>query len=129
MTLAAAILEAPQGKQLVLEKVSAKATLQDLFAEVTISQEYRNTEETNIEAVYTFPLPLDGVLLELHAELGGRKFVGTIVEKSEAERRYEDAITDGDAAILLEQAEPGLYTASVGNLLPGETARYGTPKL
>ena len=54
---------------------------------------------------------------------------GTVVAKTEAERRYEDAITDGDAAVLLEQPQPGLYTASVGNLAPGETAtirfRYG----
>jgi Ca-activated chloride channel family protein len=52
-----------------------------------------------------------------------------VVEKKKAVERYEDAVTDGDTAILLEQLEPGLYSASVGNLMPGETAtvrfRYG----
>jgi Ca-activated chloride channel homolog len=125
----AAILESAHGEAVVLEEVQAEASINDLLAEVTVKQRYRNTEDTNIEAVYTFPLPLDGVLLGLEVEIGDRKLVGTVVEKSDAERRYENAITDGDAAILLEQAEPGLYTASVGNLLPGETVtirfRYG----
>jgi Ca-activated chloride channel homolog len=126
---AAAVLESVHGEVVVLEEVRAEASINDLLAEVTVAQRYRNPEDTNIEAVYTFPLPLDGVLLGFEVEIGDRKLVGTVVEKSDAERRYEDAITDGDAAVLLEQSEPGLYTASVGNLLPGETAtirfRYG----
>ena len=126
---AAAVLESVHGEAIVLVDVRAEASINDLLAEVTVAQRYRNPENTNIEAVYTFPLPLDGVLLRFEVEIGDRKLAGTVVEKSEAERRYEDAITDGDAAVLLEQAQPGLYTASVGNLLPGETAtirfRYG----
>ena len=128
-TSAAAVLESVHGEGVVLEEVRAEASINDLLAEVTVAQRYRNPEDSNIEAVYTFPLPLDGVLLGFEVEIAERKLTGTVVEKSDAERRYEDAITDGDAAILLEQAEPGLYTASVGNLLPGETAtirfRYG----
>ena len=126
---AAAVLESVHGEGVVLEEVRADASINDLLAEVTVAQRYRNPENTNIEAVYTFPLPLDGVLLGFEVELGDRKLVGTVADKSDAERTYEDAITDGDAAVLLEQVQPGLYTASVGNLLPGETAtirfRYG----
>ncbi len=126
---AAAVLESVRGEAIVLEEVRAEASINDLMAEVTVTQRYRNPEATNVEAVYTFPLPLDGVLLGFGVEIGDRRLAGVVVEKAEGERRYEEAITDGDAAVLLEQAEPGLYTASVGNLLPGETAtirfRYG----
>ncbi len=125
----AAVLESVDGEAIILEEVRAEASINDLLAEVAVTQRYRNPEATNIEAIYTFPLPLDGVLLGFEVEIGDRRLAGTVVEKAEAERRYEDAITDGDAAVLLEEAEPGLYTASVGNLLPGETAtvrfRYG----
>jgi len=41
-----------------------------------------------------------------------------VIEKSGAEDRYEDAITEGDTAIMLEQIEPGLYAMNVGNLQP-----------
>jgi len=126
---AAAVLESLEGEAVVLEDVRVEATINDLLADVTVTQRYRNPEKRNVEAVYTFPLPLDGVLLDFTVEIGDRRLAGTVVEKAKAERRYEDAITDGDAAILLEQAEPGLYTASVGNILPGETVtvrfRYG----
>ena len=124
-----AVLECVHGESAVLEEVRVEASIDDLLAEVTVTQRYRNPEPTNIEAVYTFPLPLDAVLLGFEIDIGDRKLAGAVVERSEAERRYEDAITDGNAAMLLEQAEPGLYTASVGNLLPGEAAtlrfRYG----
>ncbi len=127
--VAAAVLEGVKGGSPVLEEVRARAVINDLLAEIEVTQRYRNPGANVIEAVYTFPLPLDGVLLGFEFEIGGRRHAGRVVARTEAEDRYEDAITDGDAAVLLEQAGPGLYTASVGNLLPGETAtiyfRYG----
>jgi len=99
-----------------------EALLDQLNSKVTVEQRYRNPTSVNIEAVYTFPLPLDAVLLAFEVEIGGRRLAGWIVKKAAAEREYEEAITDGDTAILLEQAGPGLYTASIGNFMPGETA-------
>ena len=112
-----------QGERVALCDVTVSAVLQDLLAEVTFSQVYRNDEKTNIEAVYTFPLPLDAVLLEVEVEIGERRLKGTVVEKKAAEKKYEDAVEAGDAAVMLEVIEPGLYTMNVGNLLPQETAK------
>ena len=127
MTMAAT-LESAQG-QVVLEEVAIDAAVDDLMTVVDVCQRYRNPGTRHIEAVYTFPLPVEAVLLKFTVEIDDRKMAGTVIAKPEAEQRYEDAITDGDAAVLLEQPQPGLYTASVGNLAPGETAtvrfRYG----
>ncbi|MDE0221757.1 MAG: VIT and VWA domain-containing protein [Spirochaetaceae bacterium] len=124
----AATLESAQG-QVVLEEVGIDADVADLMTVVDVSQRYRNPGTGHIEAVYTFPLPVEAVLLQFTVEIGDRTMAGTVIAKPEAERQYEDAITDGNAAVLLEQPQPGLYTASVGNLAPGETAtvrfRYG----
>ena len=124
----AAVLESAQG-QVVLEEVGIDAAVDDLMTVVDVCQRYRNPGTGHIEAVYTFPLPVEAVLLQFTVEIGDRTMAGTVIAKAEAERRYEDAVTDGDAAVLLEQPQPGLYTASVGNLAPGETAtvrfRYG----
>ncbi|QKS30672.1 MAG: VWA domain-containing protein [Candidatus Accumulibacter similis] len=111
------------GERVALCDVSVSAVLQDLLAEVAVSQTYRNDERVNIEAVYTFPLPLDAVLLELEVEIGGRLLKGVVVEKKAAEGKYEDAVEAGDAAVMLEAIEPGLFTMNVGNLLPQETAK------
>ncbi len=115
----AAVLESAHGETIILEEVRAEVTVNDPLAEVTVEQRDRNPDDINVEAVYTFPLPLDGVLLGFEVAIGDRRLSGTIVGKAEAERRYEHAITDGDAAVLLEEAEPGFYTASVGNRMPG----------
>lgn len=126
---AVAVLKGKAEEAVILEEVAVEATIDDLLVEVTVQQRYRNPEKTNIEAVYTFPLPPDAVLLDFAAEIGAHRLVAAVVEKKKAVERYEDAVTDGDTAILLEQLEPGLYSASVGNLMPGETAtvrfRYG----
>jgi Ca-activated chloride channel family protein len=113
----------------VLQGVQASGRLDGLFFELTVRQTYRNTGARNLEVVYTFPLPLDAVLLGLDVELGGKRLSGTVCEKRDAEGRYEAAIAEGDTPILLERSGDGLYTASLGNLMPGETAvleyRYG----
>lgn len=117
----AAVLETAQGGRILLQKVDVEGHLHDLMSDIAITQTYKNKEPVTIEGVYTFPLPLDAVLLELTVTLGERTLAGHVVAKAEAEERYEEAITDGDAAIMLQQVEPGLYTMNVGNLKPGET--------
>ena len=66
-----------------------------------MSQTYRNDEQVNIEAVYTFPLPLDAVLLDLQVEIGGRILKGVVVEKKaaeEAKKATEEAKKAADEA-------------------------------
>src|SRR3974390_2607883 len=91
------------GEKVALKDVSVSAILRDLLAEVTVSQSYQNEEQTNIEAVYTFPLPLDAVLLDLDIVIGNRHLKGAVVEKRAAEKKYEEAVESGDAAVMLEE--------------------------
>ena len=118
----AAVLEPVGEGRVALESVNVRARLHGLLSETKVTQTYRNLEEENIEAVYTFPLPLDAVLLELELTLNGRTLRGVVQAKTEAEARYEDAIDEGDSAVLLQAAGSGLFTINVGNLMPGETA-------
>jgi hypothetical protein len=63
--------------------------------------------ERTLKAVYTFPLPLDAILLELDVQIGGRRLEGTVIERKVAERQPEDAFCEGDSAVMLEVAELG----------------------
>ena len=121
-TAAAAILEPVGEARIALESVDIQAILRGLMSEVVVTQTYRNLESSNIEAVYTFPLPLDAVLLDLTLELNGKILRGVVQTRANAGERYEDAIEDGDSAILLQKPEPGLFTMNVGNILPNEQA-------
>jgi len=117
-----AILKERNGNAVALQSVKVKGRLHDLMAEVEVEQAYTNPQKKNIEAIYTFPLPLGSALLGLDVEIDGKKLTGSVVEKKQAEREYEDAVTDGNSAILLQEAGPGLYTVSIGNLMAGESA-------
>ncbi len=125
----AAILQSVAGEALTLTRVCARGQVDGLLFELTVEQHYRNPSATNIEAVYTFPLPSAAVLLDLDVRLGDRLLTGVVVERRAAEAFYEEAIDKGDTAIMLERAGDGLCTVNLGNLMAGEEAiiryRYG----
>ena len=122
MTQAAARLETETGRAVPFKGTRAEVFLEDLLFETRIVQTYRNDEEANVEAVYTFPLPAEAVLLDFEARIGDRTLRSEAAERKEARERYEDAVVEGRGAVLLEEVEPNLHSASVGNLLPGEEA-------
>jgi Ca-activated chloride channel family protein len=105
----------------VLAGVSAVGRLDGVLFELTLRQTYRNACDQNLEVVYTFPLPHQGVVLGFASELNGSRMVGTIVATPQAEQQYEKALTEGDAPVMLEALhEGGLHTANIGNLKPGD---------
>lgn len=59
-----ALCEARDGENLVLEGVKAKAVAGRML-DMTIEQRFKNPEPTNVEVIYTFPLPWHAVLLRL----------------------------------------------------------------
>ncbi len=107
---------------LPLQETQISAEFHDLVSDVTLTQTFINPEPESIEAVYTFPLPIDAVLLGFSVSLNEKLLIGCVQEKQSAKNKYEDAIEEGDTAILLEQVEEGLYTVNIGHLLAGETA-------
>ncbi len=111
-----------RGVKIPLVKTSIQGELRDTALETTVIQHYRNDEQETIEAVYTFPLPVGATLLSLEVDLNGKTLAGTVVARAEAEEAYEDAITDGDSALLLQQVNEALYTLNIGNLQPGDAA-------
>ena len=129
MNDATAILRSTHGEAMSLLGVTARGKAVGLHFELAVEQRYRNATTANLEVVYTFPLPLNAVLLDLEVRLGGKTLKGVVVEKSTGEAQYEEAIDKGDTAILLELAGDGLYTVNFGNLMAGEEAtityRYG----
>jgi Ca-activated chloride channel family protein len=104
----------------VLCGLRADGRLDGLLFELTLRQTYRNTSERTLEVVYTFPLPSQAVLLGFATELNGVRQVGTMVAQRAAERRYEQALSSGDAPVMLESLGGGLHTANIGNLKPGD---------
>lgn len=109
-----------QGELVSLQGVTVSGEVLGAFAEITVVQRYRNDEPRAIEAIYTFPLPTDASVTGFTMTVAEKLLEGTVLEREEAFRKYDEALVAGDGAALLEQERPNVFTASVGNLLPGE---------
>lgn len=108
------------GRGVALLGVEVRAEVVGGHCRSAVRQRYRNDEARAVEAVYTFPLPAGGVVTGFAMTAEGRRIEGEVHERDEAFRRYDDALTAGHGAALLEQERPDVFTANVGNLLPGE---------
>ncbi len=86
-----------------------------------IRQEYKNETDDVLEIVYTFPVAWGTALLGMSADMNGKRREGVVVEKKEAEDGYEKSVLEGNSAVLLQKSAPGLYTANLGNIGPGES--------
>jgi len=96
-------------------------TISGPTARVRVTQAFRNTTRGWVEARYVYPMGADGAVDTLKMVVGGRVIVGEIMEKKEARETYETARDQGQAAGLVEQERPNVFTTSVANVGPGQT--------
>lgn len=108
------------GEAIPLQGVEVQGEVLGGHAQVKVRQRYKNAEPKPVEAVYTFPLPSDATLTGFSMTCDGRRVEGVVKEREQAFRDYDDAISAGHGAALLDQERPNVFTAQVGNLLPGE---------
>jgi len=92
------------------------------ISEITLEQTYRNDEPVAIEAVYSFPIPMHAVLLDVSIRIADRELTGQVSAKNKAEESYERAVEDGDTAMFVRKVSDCLYSVSLGNLQPEESA-------
>lgn len=95
-------------------------TLDDLMARYELRHRFHNDRSTPVEIVYTFPVPLDAAFLGMEATLAGETRIARVQPRHNARKTFDNAIADGDSAVLLERLEPGLLCVDLGNLKPGE---------
>lgn len=116
------------GTPVVLQAVTVSSDLNGLLFEASVEQRFFNPTDKNMEVIYTFPLPWGAVLLGVDVRLGDRHLSGAVVEKKLAEARYEEALSEGNAAIMLELNRDRSYSLNLGNLAAQEscviTLRY-----
>ena len=110
------------GEEVAMKSVHVHGKLDGLLLRMKVRQTYTNESSDTLETVYTFPLAWGATLLNLAVELNGKRLNGSVIEKKQAVKQYEEAIDNGDSPIMVERSGRGLYTANLGNLLPGETA-------
>ncbi|MFZ6873151.1 VIT and vWA domain-containing protein [Undibacterium sp. Di27W] len=114
-------IQSSLGQDMALTKVSASGVIQGMSLEMQLTQSFINpSDKEHVEVLYTFPLPIDAVLLDIQVELDGKKLSGTVIPRKKAEIDYEEAISEGNTAFMLQENGDRSYSLSIGNLAPGE---------
>ena len=116
-------LSGADGTALPLHSVALRADILETTMRSTLIQEWRNTSKTSIEALYTFPLDESAALFELRYSVDGLETTAVSMPLKKAEQRYEDAVSEGRGAVLLERVSDDQYSLSVGQILPGQQVR------
>src|SRR5262245_34468673 len=101
-----------------LNHTDVKAEVSGSLARVTVTQEFHNPFQEKIEAVYVFPLPQSAAVDDMTMIVGDRTVKGKIKRREEARAIYEAAREAGQAASLLDQERPKIFTQSVANIAP-----------
>lgn len=103
-----------------LRSVSADVKIIGNLCYCEISQQFVNTEEISVEAVYSFPLPMSATICSFSIFNKDKVLESKIAERESAFDKYDEALLQGNRAYLLDQDRPNLFTTSVGNLTPGQ---------
>lgn len=118
------LVQKQNGSRVPLESIKIQVEVQGFTAHVLATMKYTNKDENPIEAIYIFPLDEQAAVCGFQATIDGRTIVAEVQEKQEARDTYDDAISSGQSAFLLEESDESsdIFQISVGNLPPKKEA-------
>ena len=90
---------------LEIEEHTVRVTINNGIAVTEVTQVFRNTEDRQVEALYTFPVPKGASVANFSMWINGREMVGEVVEKERARQIYNSYKQQRRDPGLLEQAD------------------------
>lgn len=107
-----------------LKSISVTLSICEFVAGVSATLNYENVEKTPLEAFFVFPMDEDSAVYSFEAMVDGKKIMAELQDKMKAHGNYENAISQGHQAFLLEEdkCSRDVFCCNVGNLQPGSKA-------
>lgn len=102
-----------------LKHTEVRAAIAGWVASTHVTQQFFNPYNRTIEATYVFPLPENAAITDFVMTIAGRTIRGMIREREDAQRIYDVAKSQGQAAALMTQERPNIFTQAVANIDPG----------
>src|SRR6478736_2766419 len=93
------------GGVLEIQEHDVKVTINNGVAVTQVTQVFRNTENRQVEALYTFPVPKGASVANFSMWINGKEMVGEVVEKQRARQIYDSYKTKRRDPGLLEQTD------------------------
>ena len=106
-----------------LRKVHLNVKIVDFVAEVSIVQNYVNAESNPIEVQYSYPVEESAAIIGFEATIDGTEIEAIVKDKQEAKAEYDQAMRQGNSAILLDETAPDIFSMKLGQLKPGAGAQ------
>ncbi len=93
------------GGVLEIKQQDVRVTINNSVAVTQIDQVFVNTENRQVEALYTFPVPREASVSNFSMWIGGKEMIGEVVEKQRAKQIYESYKQQRRDPGLLEQVD------------------------
>lgn len=105
LTHAAGLLVAsgPAGGKLKVQEHTVKVTVNNGIAVTEVTQVFKNLEDRQVEALYTFPVPKGATVSNFSMWIQGKEMIGEVVEKKRAREIYESYKAKNVDPGILEQ--------------------------
>ena len=111
----------PAVDRLPLKSTNAQVIINGTIADVTITQQYKNTGTRPINARYIFPASTRAAVHGMTMRIGNEVIKAVIEERKAAEKKFNDAKKSGKSASLLKQNRPNVFSMNVANIMPQDT--------
>ncbi len=108
-------------RPLPLLSTHVTVTIAGTVADVVLAQTFRNDSNDWINVVYAVPVSDTSVVHGWELSTDGRKIRGVVRERQAAARGYQQALSEGRQAALLEPIADDLFHIKVANIPPQAT--------
>lgn len=102
--------------QLVSHRVEAKVV--ERGAVTTVTQEFQNNTDRQLEATYLFPLPKGASIDEFALWMNGKRETGKVMERQQARAIYESIVRRARDPGLIEYVDSEMFEARVFPIPP-----------
>jgi len=93
------------GGRLEIKRQDVRVTVNNGIAVTEVTQVFHNTEDRQVEALYTFPVPRGASVADFSMWINGKEMVGEVIEKQRAREIYESYKPRRVDPGLLEQVD------------------------
>ena len=108
---------------LEIQDHKVSVSIDDGYAITTVENTFYNPSANELEAVYEFPVPKDGTVVEFTVWINDKPVIGEVVEKERAKQLYQQEKAAGRTAGLTEKKSFYRFESSVSPVLPQKTTR------
>lgn len=108
---------------LELEEHHVSVLIEEGYAITSIEQVFANPNNTDLEALYSFPIPSRAAVGEFTFWIDGQPVSGEVFEKAEARATYEAERQAGRDVALVEQDDYRTFDIAVSPVRAGQSVR------